>query len=200
MDPKRSKPTDSELQGLRALRRVARQVHPLFVKYRNHRFSVTILARNAPDSADLIPKTDFESLGRAVRLVYQDREPSNFYKVRAILGRYGTVEIQQLAAELKRAWQDAIQGRADFVLDGHHYSGKDVFETWLHGVAFHQDEDRKEDVERLASVDPMTSQVLQFNVLRIAGCILALDSLVAELLGEDPLDPQRSYAEDWMFQ
>jgi hypothetical protein len=61
---------------------------------------------------------------------------------------------------------------------------KDVFESWLYGIAFHQDADRQADVNRLASTGAMFLWSVQASALQIAGRILDLDDVVADFLGQ----------------
>ena len=183
------RPTETELGRLAAFRDVARRLYPLVSEHRNHRFVVRGLGDNA--TSRLLPVVVFESMARGVRLTYLKREPANYYRIRKIVASYGSIEVKERCENLKEAWAEAIRGMADFVDDDRRYTGENILETWFYAKGWHQYSDRQEDAQVLKSFEPHVSQILQFNVLRMAICILDLDREVAAILKEPTLDEER---------
>lgn len=188
--------TDEEIFRLQAFRRVAARAHPLYVKYRGHKFRVRILAKGKPDEADLIP--EFEKLAQCLRLIYLENEPAHFFSIYNLIYRRGDDSIRAAAVAIRRTWVEARDGTTRYSIHGHDYDGRRVLDTWMNAVAFHQDPKKEEDRKRLQKLDAVVSAELQLSVLRMLGCVLALDALVAKLLHETPL-MSRSDADDLGF-
>lgn len=140
----------------------------------------------------LLGSEPFRSLALAVRLVYMNNEPASFYRVCNILSREGDDEVRGAVADIRRRFQDALRGSENAFHPGDgqepaRFSAEEVFETWLYGIAFHQDPSRQPAVDRLVAWGPHFTWRVQAVALQLAGRTLDLDDVVAGFLGEDRL-------------
>ena len=140
----------------------------------------------------LLANEAFRSLAIAIRLVYQKKEPANFYSVWNILARKAPSDVAERVSTLRRRYGEILSDSAgDVGIDDGQNPGalkaSEVFEHWLYGMTFHQDEDRQAAVRRLASAGARFYWSVQASVLQMAGRVLDLDDVIAELLGETRL-------------
>jgi len=182
--------TDEEIFRLQAFRRVAARAHPLYVKYRGHKFRVRILAKGKPDEADLIP--EFEKLAQCLRLIYLENEPAHFFSIYNLIYRRGDDSIRAAAVAIRRTWVEARDGTTRYSIHGHDYDGRRVLDTWMNAVAFHQDPKKEEDRKRLQKLDA---------VVRVVRRLLDQDgSASLEAVGTySPLVVRRCYTH-WQFE
>jgi hypothetical protein len=141
----------------------------------------------------LLESEAFRSLAMAIRLVYQANEPANFGHICNILWRSGDDEIKARTAELREQYNDALSKHHPLIAavalrEKASYSPRDIFESWLYFGAFHQDRRRRADFNDLSRLGDAFPLAVQATALRLAGRILDLDDLVADLLGEDKLE------------
>jgi hypothetical protein len=211
---------DDHLVKFRAFRRAARKV---FEAYKPTHGSVLQLNIGS-DTAQMLTDAEFIRLLAAVRLVYMQKEPSSFGRVRGLLHKYGDETIQRRAAKVKDMWHDALAHGYDFVLhprgsrgdlrspdsaivvsqedlppgaaDSYQYNPQAVLDTWLNAEVFHQDEDRLADLERLESFGTAPVIFLQSTAIRLARAVLALDIILADFLGEDQLPYSEIFGEE----
>jgi hypothetical protein len=141
----------------------------------------------------LLGNEAFRSLALALRLVYQQGEPAYFYSICNILYRAAeSVSVKERVATLRSQYSAALQDPEGQVSTGETpkvstYSTQEVFEHWLYGIAFHQDEDRQESVRLLSSEGARFQWSVQATGLKLAGRILDLDDVIADLLGQPRL-------------
>ncbi len=75
-------------------------------------------------------------------------------------------------------------------------SAKEVFETWMYFGVFHQDPGRQATYEALQRRPEWFLFDVQITALTLGWCILALDQVVADILGEPRLPELNSMDED----
>jgi hypothetical protein len=140
----------------------------------------------------LLASEPFRSLAMAIRLVYMQREPAHFFSICGLMYRHDPESRDRVAA-LRRDYQAALQDRENGMVlhDGitpESFTAQEIFETWLYGIAFHQDPERQEAVHRLSSDAALFSMSFQSTALLLAGRILDLDDVVADFLGESRIE------------
>lgn len=186
---------EQELERLRSFRRAARQVRDASIIAQGR----TIEIHTAPGDpgyvgifVKLLEDEPFRSLAVAVRLVYMNNEPSSFLRICNTLHKHGGREYREPVADIRRRFKDTLRAsengfHPDDGLEPDHYTAEEVFETWLHGVVFHQDESRRVHVDRLLAWGPHFTWRVQSMALQLAGRTLDLDDVVADFLGEPRL-------------
>ena len=187
--------TSDESARLESFRRAARQVREASIIAEGRRLEI----RTVPDEAGyvevfvrLLGDEPFRSLALAIRLVYQQSEPAHFDSICSLLYREGTEEVKTKVAALRAQYRQALQGpRGELTVgtdtETHTFTTQEVFDHWLYGVAFHQDSNRQRAVRLLASEGARFIWSVQATSLQLAGRILDLDDIVADLLGGEHL-------------
>jgi hypothetical protein len=187
--------SEGELARLAGFRRAARQVREASIIAEGRDLTVHFAAGD-PGYVNvfvrLLGDEPFRSMALAVRLAYQEGEPAHFFSICGILGREGTPEQRVAIDELRAQWAAALRDPAAQVISHagpapRLFDAKEVFETWLYGVAFHQDLARQADVGLLAAEGAFFHWSVQSTSLQLAGRILDLDDTIAWRLGETPL-------------
>lgn len=182
--------TPEERAALRAFRRTAQAVHRILGPLAPQ--SITVDLRGSSEHGEQNetrswPEDVVRSLAIAVRQPELKKEPGNFERVIEILERAREKAVREFCAAVRDQWRFALVSPPGLVMDGHSYSGEDVFKTWLYARAVHQDSDRQEHAERLAASGPLPAWIVQVVIRHRAIAILSLDTGVAEALGEEPL-------------
>lgn len=184
----------SEQWQLTAFRRVARQVRDASIIARGE----AIRLRTVPSDpgyvnvfVELLNGEAFRSLALSIRLAYQKGEPSNFLSVCNALGRLWP-DSRDRVGELRRRYLAALRDEKNAVRlpDGSEpatYTAEQVFEAWLYGVAFHQDVERQETVARLEAEGAMFLWSVQATSLQLAGRIMDLDDVIADVTEQERL-------------
>jgi hypothetical protein len=187
--------SDPERWKLESFRRAAKQVRDASIIAQGQ----SIKLHTAPGEAgyvdvfvELLASEQFRSLALAVRLVYQEKEPAHFFSVCKVIERYAPTNLSARVEVIRTQYKAALRASENDIRIGDGRDpdvlmAKDVFESWLYGIAFHQDADRQADVNRLASTGAMFLWSVQATALQIAGRILDLDDVVADFLGETRL-------------
>jgi hypothetical protein len=67
------------------------------------------------------------------------------------------------------------------------YTAQEVFDTSLYGVAFHQDPHREGALARLEADGAMFLWSVQSTSLQLAGRIMDLDDVIADVTGQERL-------------
>lgn len=179
--------TATEVAALRAFRRTARTVHRIYAPLASRSVTVDLRVADAPQT-EALPDDAVRSLAMAVRQPELLRERGNFERVVQTLERAQEAGVPEFCTAVRDQWRFAMVSPPSIQLDGHTYSGEDVFKTWLYARAVHQDDERQADAERLADAGPLPAWVVQVVVRHRAIAILSLDTGVAEALGEPPLE------------
>jgi hypothetical protein len=179
--------TSAEVATLRAFRRTARVVHRIYGPLASRPLTVDLQMPGEPRTKSL-PEDAVRSLAIAVRQPELEREPGNFERVVQVLERAQDDEVRKFCAAVRDQWRFALVSPPSLQIEGHTYSGEDVFKTWLYARAVHQDENRQEHAERLAASGPVPSWIVQLVIRHRAIAILSLDTGVAEALEEDQLE------------
>lgn len=187
-------PEADDVAALRAFRSAALQIRNASVISDGSEAWIQVHAD--PDGArttfQVLAEEPFRSLAISVRLVYLQKEPANFLRVCNILHRRGSAKEQTRVAEYRRRYKQALGGKyVQFKLHGQ-FEGevagpRRILEAWLHGVAFHQDEEKREVAVELAKYQSGDAFPFAVNmiVLRLAGVVLDLDDVVADHLREE---------------
>jgi hypothetical protein len=187
--------SDPERWKLESFRRAAKEVRAASIIAQGQ----SIKLHTAPGEAgyvdvfvELLASEQFRSLALAVRLVYQEKEPAHFSSVCKVVERYAPKSLGARVEVIRTQYKAALRAAENDIrvgdgLDPDVVIAKEVFESWLYGMAFHQDANRQADVNRLASTGAMFLWSVQAIALQIAGRILDLDDIVADFLGEAKL-------------
>lgn len=187
--------TDAERDRLKAFRKAAREVREASIIAGGQAIRIEGLPTNQGEIEaviSLLGHEPFRSLALAIRLIYQQTEPAHFLSICNILAREGTPDVQARVAKLREEYHAALRHPAGAIVvdvGGARdiYTAQQVFEHWLYGVAFHQDQERQASVQLLASVGAGFSFSVQSTGLLLAGRILDLDDVIAQFLGEPQL-------------
>jgi len=184
--------TITEREQLRSLRKAAQQVREASIIDAGQ--SITIKAVPGKQGyidiyVQLLQSEPFRSLVLAVRLVYMKGEPAYFYSVCNVLHRGSEPTVQERVAEIRRQFRNALEDPERSLAVDLQGSTKmvrpiDVLETWVNGIAFHQDPERQEAVRELETTGARFAWNVQATVLQLAGRVLDLDDVVADFLGE----------------
>ena len=137
--------------------------------------------------ADLLPEESFVALLAAVRLVYMHREPANFGHVHQILHQHGGPEIQVAVRDLYSTWKAVLSSGGKAWIGSEEYTARRMFDTWMNAAVLHQDKKRQDSYELLRLTGAFAPWVVHGMALRLAGCIMDLDDVVARFLGEEPM-------------
>lgn len=187
--------SESERWKLESFRRAAKQVRDASIIAQGQ----SIKLHTTPGEAgyvdvfvELLASEPFRSLALATRLVYQEKEPANFFSVCKVLGRYAAGDLSARVEVVRTQFKAALRSSENDIrigdgLDPDVLMAKEVFESWLYGVAFHQDAGRQVTVSRLATTGAMFPWSVQSTALQIAGRILDLDDVVADFLSQPRL-------------
>jgi hypothetical protein len=143
-------------------------------------------------SADLLASEPFRSLAVSVRLVYQGGEPANFGHICNIIERQAADELRARERDLRARYESALTRHNPLLVvfglvKPELYSPREMFEIWLYHGVFHQDLSLRADYETLGLLGNVFPYTVQGIVLQLAGRILDLDDVVADLLGESRL-------------
>ena len=186
---------ENELQRLAAFRTVARQVRDSSIINEGRTVSLTIFRRRdgvpiEDDTSGLLPTEPLRSLVIAIRLAYQDGEPAHFFGICNLLGKGASpTQIERINA-LRAAWRKTKEGPGafDYILEGEQFTDGEIFHAWLYGIVAHQDADKKKTWEKLDQAGAFAALGVQGTALQLAGRILDLDDVVAEILGQEPVE------------
>ena len=187
--------TDNELERLAAFRSVARQVRDASViaEARSIRVTITGRKRGEPidvDTSGMLPTEALRSLAMAIRLAYMDKEPAHFFSICGFL-RKGASQAQTERIDwLHAAWGSTKEGPQSFgyTLDGERITAGEVFHLWLNGIAFHQDPEKKRKYQILDRDAVFADLAVQATALQLAGRIMDLDDVIAEILDQEPIE------------
>lgn len=188
---KMSYPTLSsvQLELLREYRKAARRVHARVRPYAQHKFQARILRRGFPDEADLIPENDFIALLVAFRLIWAQKEPTNFGRIANLLYPLCMPDDIEYIEIIRRDWKEIPRRPIALDLFGEHFRPGDVLEAWMNGEVFHQGVDLRRRVELLGELGAMSHLILQLTVRDLCFCVVNLDNLAAHALQENALEP-----------
>lgn len=181
--------SSEELELLRAYRRAARLVHARVRPYAQHQFQARILRRGLPDEADLIPESEFISLLVAFRLIWAQKERTNFGRIASLLYPLCDPDDLDYIQTIKRDWKDIPRRPISLDLFGEQFNPGEVLETWMNGEVFHQGADLRKRVELLHELGAMSHLILQLTVRDLCFCIVNLDNLAAYALQEEAHEP-----------
>jgi hypothetical protein len=199
-------PNPDELAALRAFRAAALQVRRSSVIASGATVQIQASARDEGTGMTfrLLAEEPCRSLAIAIRLVYMQGERSNYFRVCNILYRHSDATVRKLVADCRTRYQSVLDGKyVQFNLhrqfEGRVAGPRDVFEAWLYGLVFHQDEEHQAIAEELAKY--MGGGAFPFTVnlvaLQLAGAVLDLDDVIADFLGEARVPRIEPEPENW---
>lgn len=178
-----------ELNRLRGFRRAAAEIHASTVMRTTEKLGVSIMARGGESIQVVRDGPDperFRSFAIALRRTYQRKDRANFKAARNVLARRAP-ELRPDLTHLLRAYEEALKvSQIDLGLPP-----QELFEAWLNGFVFHDDDPEKRGVWEALSKTRVQSAVahmeLETTAFGLAKVMLALDSLIADFLGDDRL-------------
>lgn len=181
-----------EIEQLRALRRAASDIHRSSVMQGDQKLNVSlqVTAGAGAKISHTGPEAErFNSFMIALRRTYLNNDGANFRRVAKLLA-WKAPQVRDTATGLRESYNNMLSGR-EVNLNGHAH--EEVFEAWLHGYVFHDDDAKLR--ERWAALSqgpflqPMALMLVQSIAIHLADHVLALDGLIAEVLREEPLSP-----------
>ena len=185
--------TEAELLRFACFRRAAEQVREASIIDQGHTIDV-LVHPGEPGFMDvfvkLLNEEAFRSLAASVRLIYMQSEPAHFSTICNLLCRENGEDIRNRVALIRRQWVDALQDKGHtlgtFGADGSPvaFTPQQMLEHWLYGIVFHQDPDRQEALRILSTDEHLFRWNVQATALQLAGRILDLDDVIADVLAE----------------
>lgn len=187
---------DHEKRSLAAFRKVAREVRGSSIV--SNGLTIKHGLRQTENHVEvaivLLPPEALKSLCVSVRKVYMKGEPGYFYRVNKIVGRYDRGAYLERATAVRNTYELVLRGDdLEFRLQGSRVLHQELFEAWLNRYTFHDDAierpaDRAGAYEFLQSMAaPVVDAVVHKVALQLAGCVLEMDDLLADWLGEERL-------------
>ena len=187
--------TSEEKEHLGLFRRAAAQVREASLIAEGRQ--ILIQPRIHPNGSEhvelhLLEQEPFRSLALSIRLAYLNDEPAQFFHICNILYRDGSPEMKERVSDIRARFAAALKHPLGWITvpDGDSrrtYSPKDVIETWMYGVVFHQDPERQADLRALEQAEAHFRLAVQSTALLLAGRILDLDDQIADFLHEPRL-------------
>lgn len=186
--------SDSDRDRLRRFLSVVQQIEEASIVAQGQALSFRASARAAEEPLqefDLFANEAFRSLAMSVRLAYLNGEPANFGSICNLLYKNGEPELQEAVQLTRAAYNDLLNGNMVRFnlhgdLEGTVAGPRDVFEAWLYGGTFHQDDPQRMAMhEELKKFGPRFTFGLQLVVMQIVHLILHLGTVVATALQEE---------------
>lgn len=181
-----------ELERIKAFRTAAAQVRAASIIDEGK--AVSIGAAVSPDGTiqqthELLENEPFRSLAMSIRLVYMQREAANYGRICNLIRNKGPASVQSQVDVLRQRYNNFVNGKKfQFGLHGN-FEGRavgtrEVFEAWLYGGAFHQEAEHQPIYQELLKFGPNFVFAVNAIALQLAGCILDLDDVIADAMGE----------------
>jgi hypothetical protein len=135
---------------------------------------------------ELIPEAVLRAAAPALRLTLLQAEQAYFPGVIAALRLLHDPVIEKVLNDFADAWQRAEHGDFGFQLSssGPPVGGKEIFEAWLYGRVTHHGGQYKGTLQQLRKLGAFAEFALVASFQRHARIVLALDAVIAEVLGE----------------
>ena len=138
---------------------------------------------------ELLPSENLRSLCVSVRNVYMEEGPAHFYAILKIAGRYGAQSHRERIDAVRAAYERVLRGNDVELRVGHRrIEHESLFKDWLNKSSFHKDTFKDGDEGLYRPLRQLLGEpvdaIVQKVVLQIAGCVLDLDDVIADLLGE----------------
>ena len=181
--------TEAETEGLRALRRAARDIHASSVMRSASPVGISLSARTGVGISISRRGHDeerFRSFVIGLRRTYNENDLANFRRVANVVARR-VEELRPRITQLRDAYKAILSGQV--TINGLNH--EQVFEAWLHGYLFHDDDpENRNRWQALANdplIAPMAQMVVEATAIPLADAVLALDDIVADILEENRL-------------
>jgi len=138
---------------------------------------------------ELLENEPFRSFAMSVRLVYIQGEPANYGHICNILRARLDADLHAHVDLLRQSYNNFINGKnhqfqLHGALEGETVATREIFEAWLYGDSFHQDHHREPVYQELLKFGPTFVFAVNAISLRLAGLILDLDDVIADVLSE----------------
>jgi hypothetical protein len=133
----------------------------------------------------------FRSLAISVRLVYLNRELANFGGICNLLYKNGEPKFQEAVQSTRTAYNGLLNGpmlqlNLHGDLEGTVVGTRDIFEAWLYGGTFHQDDPAKKAIHNeLKKYGPSFTFGLQLFIRKLVDQILLLGAIVTTALEKE---------------
>ena len=183
-----------ELSHLHALRRAAAEIHGSTIIRAGGDVSISISVRTgAPVSLSRRghDNEQFRSFMIALRRTYAQSDGANLLRSINILSKWCEERRPQLA-RVRDSYLAVVRSK-QVEIDGMGHEA--IFEAWLYGSVFHDDDSELRNRWEGLSANPLmgavANMIVQSTAIQLAHHVLALDDIIAEVLGEAPL-PQLS--------
>ncbi|MCC6929482.1 MAG: hypothetical protein IT359_10875 [Gemmatimonadaceae bacterium] len=184
MTPQTSPLNEQDRLQLQSFRRAAGRLYDRVLPYASHQFGARMFRADLPDEADLIPEADFFALMVAFRLVYAQKEPTNFNKVANLAYRVGSEEVRDLVVQLRDAWKQSFRRPIVFAIHDEHFDAEFILHTWMNGEVFHQDAHLQRRADLIREEGALTLLTMQWAVRDACFAVLGLDNTCALVLGD----------------
>ena len=181
-----------EMENVRAFRTAAAQVRTASIIDEGK--DISIGTEVTPDGTirqthELLENEPFRSLAMSIRLVYMQGEGANYGRICNLIRRKAPDTVQNQIDILRQRYNSLINGKKfQFQLhgafEGRTVSTREVFEAWLYGGAFHQEPEYQPIYQELLNFGPNFVFAVNAIALELAGCILDLDDVIADVVGE----------------
>jgi hypothetical protein len=122
--------------------------------------------------------------------VLLEREPGNIYRVCKILRREGDAATAARAVAVREQLQRELRKGAGSDIHALIFGEpvaltmREVLNAWLYTANFHDEGDHEAAYQALSAYAECFHVAVQFAVLQVAGCVLDMDDVVADYLGE----------------
>jgi len=179
-----------ELSHLHALRRAAAEIFNSTVIRAGGDIGVSISARTGEPVSISRRGHDserFRSFMIALRRTYAQNDGANFLRSLNILSKW----CEERRPHLKRLRDSylAVLRSKEIEIDGMGHEA--IFEAWLYGSVFHDDDaelrKRWEGISGNPLIGAVANMIVESTAVQLAHYVLALDDIIAEVLGEEPL-------------
>jgi hypothetical protein len=193
--------SDSDRSRLEAFLEVIGQIEEASIVAEGQSLSFRASARQGEEPVqefDLFANEAFRSLGMSVRLAYLNGEPANFGGICNLLHQKGEPELQEAVQDVRAAYNRVFNGKmVQFHLhgdlEGTVVGPRELFEAWLYGGTFHQDDARTKAIHaELKKFGPRFTFGLQLVVMQIVHFILHIGSIVVTALQEEQRQQAKS--------
>lgn len=188
-----------ELDRLHALRRAAAEIWGSTVMRAGGNVGLSISARVGEEVSVSRRGHDterFRSFMIALRRTYAQNDGAHFLTVLNTLSKR-CEDRRPFLGRLRESYLGALRSKEVELFGLDH---EQVFEAWLYGSVFHDDDPELRERWQDISANPLTGAVanmlVESTAIQLAQHVLALDELIAEVLDEDSLPPVERLASE----
>lgn len=144
---------------------------------------------NLEQSVMILANEAFRSFSMSLRLIYMNDAPANFGSICNLLRSAGPAALHPEVDAVRARYNSILNGSSvrfglhgDF--EGTVVGPREIFENWLYYGSFHHDLSLKSMFDELSKFGAPFVFAVNAVALSLAGCVLALDDIVAHALDE----------------